>query len=171
MQITPNEIAHVEEAGSLNASPVKLIKTKGGFWIAVAKPRGKIKEEAVAAGSHPAIVRYNLEKQFPDFEPSLMKSEHYNDAAIVDKHSHFLSDDLRKSGHDLYSVQEGTTVSFKITHQNIEKHQASGYMSGRDLIINNISKMDQAMVRAVAGAVAEKALDMKAASVKMESKK
>lgn len=171
MQITPNEIAHVEEAGSLDAAPVKLIKTKGGFWIAVAKPRGKKKEEAVAAGSHPAIVRYNLEKQFPNFQPSLMKSEAYNDAAIVDKHSHFLSDDLRKSGYDLYSVQEGTTVSFKLTHHNVEKHNASGYLSGTDLVINNITKMDQSMTRALAGALTEKAIAMKAKSVKIEAKK
>lgn len=170
MNITPNEIASVEEAGSLDSSPVKMIRTKGGFWIAVGKPRGRHKEEALAAGSHPAIVKYNMEKQYPDFQPSLMKSESYNDSAVVDKHSHFLSDDLRKSGHDLYSIQEGTSVSFKLTHQNIEKHSASGFMRGRDLIISNISKMDPAITHAYAAAVTEKALSMKASSVKVETK-
>lgn len=170
MNITPNEIAHIEEAGSLDSSPVKMIKTKGGFWIAVAKPRGKSKEEAVAAGSHPAIVRYNLEKQFPDFQPSLMKSESYNDATIVDKHSHFLSDELRKSGHDLYSGQEGTNVWFTVTQHNVEKHQISGFKRGSELIINNFTKTSEPYSRALAGAVTEKALAMNAKSVKIEAK-
>lgn len=168
MQITPNEIASVEEAGELNNSPVKMIKTKGGFWIAVGKPRGHSKEEALAAGSHPAIVKYNMEKQFPDFQPSLMKSETYNDSAMVDKHSHFLSDDLRKAGYDIFSVQEGTTVVFHVTHQNVEKHEVSGYMSGKDFIVNLPKSVAPAFARGMAGAVTEKALAMKADSIKMQ---
>ena len=87
MQLTPNEIDSVEDAGLLNGSKVKLIKTKGGFWIAVGRPQGKLQEEALAAGSHPAIVRYNLERQHPTFQPSMQKSELMGLEPLVESHS------------------------------------------------------------------------------------
>ena len=168
MNITPNEIAQVEEIGSLDSSPVKMIKTKGGFWIAVGKPRGKLKEEAIAAGSHPAIVKYNMEKQHPEFQPSLMKSEMYNDGANVDKHSHFLSDDLRKSGHDIYSVQEGHKIEFHVTKHNVRVQEVGATLVGGEMKINEI-KMGKEFARAMAGAVTEKATAVKASSIKIVS--
>src|SRR5258706_429515 len=101
MKLTPNEIDSIEDAGMLDGAAVKLLRTKGGFWMAVGRPRGKFRDEALAAGSHPAIVRYNLERQFPGFQPAMMKSELASDPSKVERHSHFLSDSLRKSGHDL----------------------------------------------------------------------
>lgn len=166
MNISANEIDKVEEAGHLDQSPVKLIKTKGGFWIAVGKPRGKLREEAIAAGSHPAIVKYNLEKQYPDFQPSLMKSEMYAENSIVDKHSHFLSDDLRKSGHDIYSVQEGNQISFHVTKQDVRVQEVNAALVGGDLVVNEI-KMGKEFVRAMAAAVTEKAIACKAGSIKV----
>jgi hypothetical protein len=118
MEITPNEIDIIEDAGILDGSPVKMIRTKGGFWICVGKPKGKYREEAIGAGSHPAIVKYNVEKQYPNFQPAMMKSEHFNADAVVQKHSHFLDGELRKSGHDIYSIQNGNNIQFHIT-----KHQ------------------------------------------------
>lgn len=61
MNITPNEISEIEEIGTMNGLPVKLLTTKGGFRIAVGRNQGKQVDEALAAGSHPAIVKYNLE--------------------------------------------------------------------------------------------------------------
>lgn len=160
MNITPNEIHSIEEAGSLDSAPVKMIRTKGGFWIAVGKRRGKFKEEALAAGSHPAIVKFNLEKQFPTFEPSLKKSESYNDGAIVEKHSHFLPEGLRKSGHDIYSVQEGDCVNFHITKHDSKIAEVNGVMEKQFLIITNLN-IPKEFSRGMAGSCVEKAVNCK----------
>lgn len=160
MNITPNDIHSIEDAGSLDSSPVKMIRTKGGFWIAIGKPRGKFREEALAAGSHPAIVKYNLEKQFPTFEPIMMKSENFNDGAIVEKHSHFLPEELRKSGHDIYSVQEGDAVNFHITKHDAKIAVVNSVIDRDFLIITNLN-MPKEFSRGMAGASVEKAMNCK----------
>jgi hypothetical protein len=158
MNITPNEIHSIEEAGSIDSTPVKMIRTKGGFWIAVGKPKGKFREEALAAGSHPAIVKFNLEKQYPGFEPAMMKSENFNDSTVVEKHSHFLSEDLRKSGHDIYSVQDGEAVSFHITRHNSKIAVVNGIVEKDFLIIKELN-IPTEFSRGMAGASVEKAMN------------
>ena len=160
MQITPNDIHSIEDAGMLDGSPVKMVRTKGGFWIACGKPRGKFREEALAAGSHPAIVKFNLEKQFPGFQPAMMKSEECSDNAVVDKHTHFLSDDLRKSGHDIYSVQEGDRVNFHITKHNVKIGSVNGIIDSDFLILSNLD-IPSEFSRGLAAATCEKALNCK----------
>lgn len=164
MQITPNEIDTIEEAGILNSAPVKLIRTKGGFFIAVGNANGR--EEALAAGSHPAIVKYNLEKKFPGFQPSMMKSEQFAEAQ-VERHSHFLSDELRKSGHDVYSLQNGVSVEFHVTKHgsNIGKVDAS--IENNALVVKGMN-VSKEFSRALAGATAEKALSCGVAKVRIE---
>jgi hypothetical protein len=157
MQITPNEIASIEEAGTLNNAPVKLIRTKGGFWIAVGRPKGKFREEALAAGSHPAIVKFNLEKEHPDFQPSMMKSENFSDGLLVEKHSHFLSDDLRKSGYDIYSVQDGSLVNFHITKYGLNLNTTSAELSKEYLTVKELD-LTAPFVKALAAATVEKAI-------------
>lgn len=157
MKITPNEIDTVEEAGTLNNTPVKLIRTKGGFWIAVGKPKGKYREEAIAAGSHPAIVKFNLEKMYPDFQPAMMKSEYFSDSAIVEKHSHFLTEELRKSGHDIYSVQEGEMVNFHITKHDLKVATVNGVLEKEFLVIKGL-EIPSEFSRGMAGAAVEKAV-------------
>jgi hypothetical protein len=166
MQITPNEIDTIEECGTLHGSPVKMIRTKGGFWIAVSKLRGKHREEAIAAGSHPAIVKFNIEKQYSDFQPALMKSEELSDSSIVDKHSHFLSEDLRKSGHDIYSVQSGPNVNFHVTKNNINVSTINGTLTDGSLILKQL-KLNKEFTRALAGAATEKALSCNASTIKV----
>lgn len=160
MQITPNEIHSIEEAGTLDNSPVKMIRTKGGFWIAVGKPRGKFREEAIAAGSHPAIVKFNLEKQYPGFQPSMMKSEQFNDSTVVEKHTHFLPEELRKSGHDIYSVQDGDRVDFHVTKQNVKVGSCNGLIDKEFLILSNLSIAPE-FSRSMAAASVEKAMACK----------
>lgn len=160
MQITENEIDTIQEAGSLNDAPVKLIRTKGGFWIAVGRAKGKSQDEALAAGSHPAIVKFDLEKRFPGFQPIMMKSAYFNDNAVVEKHSHFLSEDLRKSGHDIYSVQEGNEVNFHITKHNLKVASVVGNFEEDFLIIKEL-KIPSEFSRGLAGAAVEKAVSCK----------
>jgi hypothetical protein len=169
MQITPNEIESIEEAGMMNQAPVKLIRTKGGFWIAVGRLKGKNTEEAIGAGSHPAIVKFNLEKQYPDFQPAMMKSEYFSDNEVVERHSHFLSDALRKSGHDIYSVQNGTDIKFHITKHNLEVSSVKANLVEDSLVINEL-KMGKEFARAMAGAATEKALAIKAKKIKVGAK-
>lgn len=159
MQITPNEIASVEDIGTMNGGSVKLVKCKGGFWLAIGRRRGKHSEEAIAAGSHPAIVRYNLEKQFSEFQPNLMKSEGFIEP-IVERHSHFLSDELRKGGFDVFSIQTGPSVEFHITKQNSQIAMVNGELSKDHLSITELS-IPKEFSKAMAGATVEKALSCK----------
>lgn len=167
MDIKADEISNVEEAGMLDKHPVKMLRTKGGFWIAVGKPKGKHKEEALGAGSHPAIVKYNLEKQYPGFEPALMKSEMFNDSAIVEKHSHFLSDELRKSGHDVYSVQDGKEVEFHVTKLNANVATAKGTLESDALVFKGPA-FPKEFARAIAGAATEKAVSCNTPKIRIE---
>lgn len=165
MNISPEEIDTIEEAGSLDNQPVKLIRTKGGFWIAVGQPKGKSRTEALAAGSHPAIVKFNIEKQYPTFQPIMMKSEDGQREA-VEQHSHFLSEDLRKSGHDIYSVQKGPSIDFHVTKHNMKVSTINGSLVEDSLVISKLS-MDKQFARALAGATIEKAVSQGASKVKV----
>lgn len=159
MQITPNEISTIEEAGTIDGNPCKLVRTKGGFWIMVGRRRGKPSEEALAAGSHPAIVKYNMEKQYPDFHPNMMKSEGFIEP-IVEKHSHFLSEDLRKNGHDIYSIQRGPSVEFQITKQNACIANINGILDSNHLLLENFV-ISKEFSKAMAGSTTEKAISCK----------
>lgn len=170
MQITANEISNVEDIGTMDGFPVKLITTKGGFKIAVGRVRGKSQEEALTAGSHGAVVRYNLLKQYPSFQENLMKSENFTDSdATVEKHSHFLSEDLRKSGHDIYSVQKNCDIKFHITKYGIEVGTIVGHLQEDSLVIDKMVAPKE-FSRALAGATAEKALGCGAKTLKIEPK-
>ncbi len=158
MNITPNEVDTIEDAGVLDGSPVKLLRTKGGFWMAIGKPRGKYRDEAIAAGSHPAIVRYQLEKQYPTFQPIMQKSELAQDMSKVEKHSHYLSDSLRKSGHDIFSIQTQDRIEFQITKQNFVVHSVESQLIEGAMVFGKIN-LDKDFTRALAGATAEKALE------------
>jgi len=159
MQLTPNEIDRVEEAGTLDNHPVKMIRTKGGFWIAIGKKRNRNSEEALAAGSHPAIVKYNLEKQFSGFQPAMTKSEHGIEP-LVAKHSHFLGEELRKSGHDIFSIQAGNAVEFQITKYNTTVASVNGFIDNDNLSIDSLN-IPKEFTKALAGATVEKAMECK----------
>jgi hypothetical protein len=171
MKINPEEIDHIEEAGELDGKPVKLIRTKGGFWIATGRPMGRMMDQALSAGSHPAIVKYNVEKMYGNFRPSLMKSVLFNENPLVEKHSHFLSDDLRKSGHDLYSVETNGKIEFQLTFQNVKIAGAKALVKSEEIEIFELLKrndMESEHLTALAAAVAEKAL-MLGLKVKIKS--
>lgn len=155
MKITPGEIDKIEEVGELEGKPVKMVRTKGGFWIAIARKKGKHEEEALAAGSHPAIVKYNLEKIY-GYQPHMMKSEGFAEP-IVAKHSHYLSEDLRKSGHDIFSIQSGENVEFQVTKQNCMVSSVNGTLEKNTLVIENLN-IPMELAQAMAGAAVEKAV-------------
>lgn len=169
MNITPNEIESIEDAGMMNGFAVKLLRTKGGFHIAVGRQLGKAQDEALAAGSHPAIVKYNLEKQYPGFQPIMMKSEISISPAVVTKHSHYLSEDLRKSGHDVYSVQSGTNIEFQVTKHDVKIGSVQTTLEKDAIVVNQMS-VSKEFSHALAGATTEKALACGAAKVRIQGK-
>jgi len=160
MQIKPEDIDRVEEAGTLNGDIVKLIRTTGGWWIGIGKKRKQGSPEALAAGSHPAIVKFNMEKQFPEFQPVMMKSEDHLEST-VEKHSHFLTEDLRKSGHDIFSIQTGNEVEFHVTKHNAQVALVTGFVDGEHLTIETL-KIPKELTKSLAGASVEKAISIKA---------
>jgi hypothetical protein len=169
MQILPGEIDTVEEVGELDGNKVKMVKTRGGFYFAIGRPKGKLTEESLGAGSHPAIVKFNLERQHPGYRPLMQKSESMLSEPVVDKHSHFLSDDLRKSGHDIYSVQSGDKVEFQITKDN-EKISSVNSTIDKGVMLIEDMKINKEFTRAMAGAASEKALDCSVKKVRIQGK-
>jgi hypothetical protein len=159
MHLTPNDVASVGDIGTISGNPVKLVRTKGGFYIAVGRKRGSINEEALGAGSHSAIVKYNIEKQYPEYEPKLEKSESGIEP-IVEEHSHFLSDDLRKSGHGIFSIQSGPSVEFQITKHNTNISSVKGNIDSDSLLLSSLN-IPKEFSKAMAGATLEKAISCK----------
>jgi len=124
--IRPSEIKSVEDIGTLENNPVKMIRTIGGLWVATGKPRGKREDEALAAGSHPAIVKHNVEKMYgASYQPLMAKSEGAIEPKVVD-HSSQLAKSLIDKGYTLFSVQADAAVDFVLSKSGIEvlKHEA-----------------------------------------------
>ena len=160
MNLQPSDIDQVDDAGVLDGQPVKMIRTKGGFHMAIHK--GKV----LAGGSHPAIVKHSVSKMYPSFQPVMCKSEGFEDA-VVDQHSHYLSEDLRKSGHDIFSIQTGQNVEFQITKNNLKVASVSGSLQDDSLFIDELTFPKQ-FAKAMAGAATEKALDCKKKMIKVK---
>jgi hypothetical protein len=154
MKISESDIASKELFGMLDGKPVNLLRTKGGLNLAV-KTGSKGEDEVIGAASHQAILCYNVEQRFPSFQPAIMKSERPNFEA--DKHSHFLTDDLRKSGYDIYSIKDGIGIDFFITHQDIRIGSAHSVVIGDLLLVKSLD-VSKDFVDCLSAAVSEKAL-------------
>lgn len=160
LQLKPEDIDTVEAAGVMDGEEIKMCRTKGGWWFAISK--GKV----ISAGSHPAIVKHTVSKMYPNFQPALCKSESFMDA-IVDQHSHFLSDELRKSGHDLYSIQVGQNVEFQVTKDNLKVASIDSYLTPDSLHVHTLN-IPKEFVKAFAAATTEKALDSNTKKIKVK---
>jgi len=113
MEILPNEVESIKVIGNLFDDEVKIIKCIGGFHVAVGKRNKRNKnQEALAAGSHPALVAHQLHKQFgSDFQPAIMKSEHDRMPTIEDKSTYLSRDNIEK-GIELYVLQKHNDFEF-----------------------------------------------------------
>jgi hypothetical protein len=149
MKILENDIASTEPFGMLDGKPVNLTKTKGGLNLAV------MGDQVLGAASHQAILCYTIEQRFPNFQPMIMKSEGLKLSA--ESHSHFLTDTLRKSGHDVYSIQNGNDVQFFVTKQSIKVGSANGTIENNHLVIRHLDSPRE-FVTPISAAVSEKAL-------------
>jgi len=149
MKIEQDQIASIEPFGVLDGKPVSLLRLRGGLNLAT------MGDQVLGAASHQAILCYTIEQKFPSFQPMIMKSE--SEKSSADKHSHFLSDDLRKSGHDIYSVESDTGIDFYVTRQNIKVGCAKAVVIGDLLLVKSLDA-SQEFVPCLSGAVSEKAL-------------
>jgi len=124
--IRPSEIKSVEEIGTLENSPVKMIRTIGGLYVATGRPKGRREDEAIAAGSHPAIVKHNVEKMYgQNYQAHMHKSEGAVEPQVVD-HTAKLEKALVDKGYTLFSVQADAAIDFVLSKSGVEvlKHEA-----------------------------------------------
>jgi hypothetical protein len=164
MKILENDIASIEPFGMMDGKPVNLVRTRGGLNLATrVSPKGE--EEVLGAASHQAILCYTIEQRYPSFQPAIMKSEGLK--LTADSHSHFLTDDLRKSGHDIYSVQNGTEINFYITKQNIKVGSVNGSIQDGYLVVDPPGILREHM-RALSSAISEKSLSSGLKGVKVK---
>lgn len=158
MEIRPSEVDTVDLIGDLDGEGVQLVRTKGGLYVAVGKLRGKNKGEVLAAGSHPAIVRYNIEKSYSAFQPAMMKSEEASGQEFVTGMSNLLPKQMVDKGFDFYAIKKSNSYDFVLTKQNMEvlKYQAesvdSDIIIGKSdkIITKQLAPVAKAAVRAVA---------------------
>jgi len=140
IEIHPSEIESVDSIGDLDGEKVKLVKTKGGLYLAVGRPKGKNKEEVIAAGSHPAIVMYNIEKSFTSFQPYMMKSES-GEESVVSGMTDLLPSKMIDKGYDLYVIKKSNEVDFILTKSQIEVLKYSGKLVDSDLVLSKTDKI------------------------------
>jgi len=140
MEIKPSEIASVDSLGLLDGEDVKLVRTAGGLYLAIGKVRGKNQEEVLAAGSHPAIVRYNIEKSYKSFQPALMKSEAVS-PELVSGFSDLLPQEMRDKGYDFYVIKKSNHVDLVLTKSQLEVLRYQGSLVDNDYIVQKTDKI------------------------------
>lgn len=162
IEIKESEIANVESMGTLDGEDVKLVTTHGGLRIAVGKLKGKMKDEVLAAGSHPAIVRYNIQKSYSSFQPSLMKSEAGVEPMVAEM-SFLLPKDMFDKSFDIYVVKKNLDFEVVLTKNNVEVIKYDATVSGDDVVVqkpNTIITADVVpAISAISKAVALIAID------------
>lgn len=166
MDIKPSEIESVEQIGQLDGVAVKMIKTIGGFWIAVGKPKNKSSAEALAAGSHPAIVKYSIAKQYADFQPSLAKSENTQMLEDVTGYTENLPKSMRDKGYDMYALKKNESVQYVLTKHGAEVHSFRAEITPESIKFAKANKPLSEELKGFSRAVGEVATKMALSSGK-----
>ena len=158
MKIKENEIASIENIGELEDQPVEMIRTHGGLFIGLGVAKGKSQKEILAAGSHPALIKYTIEKNHRNFRPSLQKSESGIPEDVVG-FTEFLPLNLRKSGHDLFMVKSPLDMKFILTKHGTEIGKVDGCYSDDSLVlINSTTNLDPAVAVSIGKIASKEAL-------------
>ena len=175
MDIRPDEVESVKTIGELNGQDVKLIKVYGGFNIAVGtKKKGKKKPEVLAAGSHPALVTYQLTKEFTDdFKPAMCKSEAEIMPSVEEKTIE-LTKNLTSCGFEAHILSKNNELNFIISRfgLNIVKYDAEVssdqlYFKSRKLL-KTITKQYPDISSNLAKIIDQKCQDLNIKSIKLE---
>ena len=138
MDIKPEEVKEIRVIGRLYGDDVKLVTTFGGFVVAIGrKERGSNKSEALAGGSHVALVDFQLSKRFKDsYEPVLAKSESEQLAKIEDC-SNFLPQNLQDHGLGLYILSKSNDLTFIVDKFGVTLGEYKTENCNNQLVIKN----------------------------------
>lgn len=133
MKIDPKEVKTVKTIGNLHDEDVKLVATKGGLYLALGrKSKGKKGHEALAAGSHPALVLHQIEKEFKnDFQPSMHKSEQ-------DQLPHVTELPCDIKGLSMFSLKKDFKIDVVIAKFGIEVCKCECELNGSNFKINRV---------------------------------
>lgn len=136
MEILPEEVESVKVLGKLFDNDVKMVKTFGGFHLAVGKKhKNSSKAEAITGGSHPAIVAHQLAKQYgSDFVPALFKSEQ-DQLDQLEDNSQFLSSDMLKNGIELYTLHKNNEYKFVLYKNGVTLGLYKADLDNQEMVI------------------------------------
>lgn len=138
MDILPNEVESVRTIGRLFDDEVKMVKTRGGFHVAVGKKKKRTKKsEALAAGSHEAIVAHQLSKEYgSDFQPAIFKSERERLEDVENK-TEYLPREAIEKGIELYTLSKGNKLQFILYKHGLTLGEYVAEASNGSLVIKN----------------------------------
>jgi len=156
LSIKPSEIESIDDIGELDGSPVKLVKCIGGFFMAIGRQQGRGQDEALATGSHAAIVKYSLEKNFRSYRPAMEKSESF-DIERVTGLTELVPKELRLKGYELHALKKHEDTSYIVSKYGSEVVQYKTFKMDNSLVVmspSNLIKDEElpissAIVRAV----------------------
>lgn len=135
MDIKSEDVEEIKDIGSLYDDGVKLLKTRGGFHIAVGKKeKNSKKASALAAGNHPAIVMHEIGKLYKDFQPIIQKSESKIPPKITEK-TEKLNKSMTNHGYRAYSLEKSNQIDFVITQYGLDKALCSFSKEGGNLVL------------------------------------
>lgn len=174
MNILPNEVESIKVIGNLHGDDVKVVKTHGGFYVAVGKKKKSAQTaEALAAGSHQALVAHQLTKEYgADFEPAIFKSEH-EQLEKVESKTEFLPSQMIAKGIELYILSKGNKVDFILYKHGLTIGQYNAEVENQTLVLKSggfdykeIIQGDMATAKGMARAFKEKVHELKLKGVK-----
>jgi len=163
MDIFPSEIDTVSVIGDMDGEPVKMVRTIGGLYMAVSKKNNK--DSVLGAGSHAAIVSYNIKKANPSIKLSLMKSESYSSAVVHDL-TDLLSLEDRQKGYDLFKIEENGKATFSLSKfasekGSVELIEKDGYLVCNKKLSADTSSFLKPISEAMVKHAAKKGMDIK----------
>lgn len=139
MEIKPSEVESVRTIGNLHGDEVKLVKTHGGFHVAIGKKsKNSTKPEALAGGSHQGIVAHQVAKQFKqNFQPAMFKSEQ-DQLENVKECTKLLPSKHIDFGLELFTLNKGENYDLILYKEGITLGKYETEVSGDQLLIKSV---------------------------------
>lgn len=169
MEIKPEEVKEIKVIGRLFDNDVKLVKTHGGFHIAVGvKSKNSKKAEALAAGNHQAIVAHHIQKTFgSDFQPAMFKSEAEKLEKVEEK-TNFLPSSAIEKGMKLYTLSKNHNYTVVLEKHGMLLGEYKLERDGDAFLITdkkfNNSKLagedKKSLAKSISGAIEDKAFQI-----------
>ena len=153
MEIKPEEVESVKIIGNLHGDDVKVVKTVGGFHVALGK-KEKGSREALAAGSHIGIVAHQIEKQFKkDFQPAIFKSEQ-DRLETVSECTKYLPMNHQDFGLELFALNKGENYDVVLYKHGVTLGEYNTVVEGDKLLIKSVEFKTQQSNQDIARAFA-----------------